>query len=95
MTLDTATFDLPPVAKIEDCQNLSDFLLQAVGFPVRLNAAAVKRVSGLAAQLIYVAKQKWAADGAEFHIVDASDAFRENMAKLGLEPVLGDTGDAE
>ncbi|MBE0413988.1 STAS domain-containing protein [Yoonia sp.] len=88
MTLDTRTFDLPPIMKIEDCQNLHGFLQQSGGTPVILECASVTRLGGLAAQLIKIAATIWAAQGVPFKLVAPSPGFRDSLRALGLDDLL-------
>lgn len=88
MPSDTATFDLPPVLKLEECQQLHDFLLEAVGTPVTLNCAAVTRLGGLPAQMITMAARAWAAEDVPLHLADPSGSFRESLQIMGLDALL-------
>lgn len=88
MPSDTVTFDLPPVLKLEECQQLHAFLLESVGTPVTLNCAAVTRLGGLPAQLITMAARTWAAEDVPLELADPSDGFRESLQTLGLDAVL-------
>lgn len=85
---DTVTFDLPPVLKLEECQQLHAFLLESVGTPVTLNCAAVTRLGGLPAQLITMAARAWAVDDISLQLADPSDGFRESLQILGLDTLL-------
>lgn len=84
MTAETATFDLPPVMKLEDCEQLFIFFEQSVGQPVAIRCDAVNRISGLAAQTLFIASEKWTQDGIEFALENASDGCRESLSVLGL-----------
>lgn len=92
MTPDTATFDLPPVLKLEECQQLHTFLQQSVGTPITLNCGAVTRLGGLPAQLIAMAAKSWALDDVPMLLANPTDNFRDCLQSLGLDAVLAENG---
>ena len=74
--------------KLEDCEALHKFLLASQGQAVTLNCAMVKRMTGLSAQLVFFAAQKWSADGMKFALNDASDGCMQSLRALGLDTLL-------
>lgn len=92
MTSECATFDLPEVMKLEDCQALHAFLQEHQGTAVILNCAAVTRISGLAAQMIHFAAGEWAGDDAGFSLHEASPGCHESLTTLGFESLLSGEG---
>lgn len=92
MPPDTATFDLPPVLKLEECQQLHSFLQQSAGTPVTLNCAAVTRLGGLPAQLITMAAKSWAEDNMPLAFAAPSADFRNCLDTLGLTDFLTEHG---
>lgn len=92
MLTETATFELPPVLKMEECQQLHTFLTESAGLPVTLNGAAVTRIGGLSAQLMRMAADVWTAQSVPFTLADPSQALRDSLGALGLNSILADTG---
>lgn len=88
MTADTATFELPPTVKVDDCQVLRSFLVAAQEQPVTINCANVIRLGGLGAQLLLMGRQMWSSKGLEFTLSDPSDGFTESLSDLGLSNML-------
>lgn len=88
MNADGATFEIPPVMKVEDCEALFLFLEQAEGQPVTLQCGAVSRIPGLAAQTLLFATQKWAKDGISLSLTDQSDGCVESLKLLGLSDLI-------
>lgn len=92
MPPDTATFDLPPLLKLEECQQLHSFLQQSAGTPVTLNCADVTRLGGLPAQLITMAAKTWAEDNVPLAFAAPSADFRNCLDTLGLTELLMENG---
>jgi len=84
MTAETAIFDLPPVMKLEDCEQLFSFFEQSAGTPVTIRCEAVSRLTGLAAQTLCFAAEKWAQDDLPFCMENLSDGCMESLNTLGL-----------
>lgn len=92
MTTDSATFDLPPVMTLEDCQDLHAFLQQSRGIPIALNCAAVTRVTGPAAQMMQFAAQVWEREDVGFTLADPSEGFVQTLETLGMASLLDQEG---
>lgn len=92
MTAEIAIYDLPPVMKLEDCQELENFLQQSIETPVTLNCKEVTRFTGLAAQMLACATAAWTEKGLPFHFVDATPGCIESLETLGLEDVIAENG---
>ena len=88
MTADAATFQLPEAMKIDACQALHAFLLEAQDQPVRIDCSAVKRLGGLAAQLIAMGAKTWAHKGHAFEILNPSEGFQDSLETLGITHLL-------
>lgn len=58
-------------------------LLGRRGQPVTLDASQVRRIGGQCLQVLLSAQSTWAADGAEFQIVDPSPEFADGLALMG------------
>jgi len=58
-------------------------LLSRRGKPVTLDASQVRRVGGQCLQVLLSAQATWAADGADFQIVDPSTEFADGLALMG------------
>lgn len=88
MTIAPATYHLPRVTRIEDCHQLYDFLNAAQDLDVQIHCNDVTRLSGLCAQLLTIAAREWAVQGRDFQLCLASQAFREDLSRLGLDDIL-------
>lgn len=84
MATEPSVFEFPESVKQEDCANLAAFLSKAEGCPVELDASAVRRMHGLAAQALVMAYKTWSAAGTPINIVAPSPAFRDAFDTLGL-----------
>jgi anti-anti-sigma regulatory factor len=84
--------ELPPQLDLSACEELSDAFEHLRDTSVALNAAHVKYVGGLAIQLLCAAKCQWAKDGADFAIIDASDAFIQGLCDLGVTTAFIERG---
>lgn len=77
-------------------ERLASELAPRRGQSVTLNAADVTFVGALPLQLLFAAHRQWQSDGKAFHIVNASRAFLEGVALLGIAPAaLGVAEQAE
>ena len=92
MTTDCATFDLPPVMTLEDCQDLHAFLQRSLGAPIALHCGAVTRVTGLAAQMMQCAAQIWDQEDVPFTLADPSEGCVETLTMLGLSSLVDHEG---
>lgn len=92
MTIAPATFHLPSVSRIEDCHQLFDFLCAAQAQDVRIECQNVTRLSGLCAQLLAMGAKAWSAQGRQFQLCRASQAFRNDLMIMGLADVLPTDG---
>lgn len=88
MTTDSTTYALPPVMKLEDCQNLHTFLERSADRSVSLDCSAVTRLGGLGAQMIQMARIAWTANAIELSLVNPSDECVESLNTLGLGDLL-------
>lgn len=95
MTAPAATFELPETMKIDACQTLHAFLLGVQDQPVRIDCGAVRRLSGLAAQLIAMGAKTWAQKGHAFEILNPSEGFQESLETLGLTHLLATKAEIE
>jgi chemotaxis protein CheX len=92
MTTAATTVRLPVALDLGSAAPLAAELLGLRGGPIRLDASGVDRLGGLGLQLLLSAQLTWRNDGAEFALVDPSDAFRADWAALGGAP--GDLNEA-
>ncbi|MFQ1700164.1 STAS domain-containing protein [Loktanella agnita] len=90
MITDSATFSLPPVMTLEDCENLQAFFETATDQSVSLDCSAVTRLNGLTAQMIQMASGVWARNDMPFTLKDPSPDFRQNLATLGFDSLLSE-----
>jgi len=58
-------------------------LLSRRGKPVTLDASQVRRVGGQCLQVLLAAQTTWAADGADFQIIEPSNEFSDGLALMG------------
>ncbi|WP_296600357.1 STAS domain-containing protein [Phenylobacterium sp.] len=58
-------------------------LLGRRGKPVTLDASQVRRLGGQCLQVLLSAQSTWAADGADFQIVNPSPEFADGLALMG------------
>jgi chemotaxis protein CheX len=58
-------------------------LLGRRGQPVTLDASQVRRIGGQCLQVLLSAQATWAADGADFQIIDPSPEFADGLALMG------------
>ncbi len=93
MTSDNATFELPPVMKLEDCQQLHSFLEQSAELPIVLDCSAVTRLGGLGAQIIQMAHAAWDANDLRVVLADPTPECRESLNTLGLSDLLTEAED--
>ena len=95
MTADAATFELPESMKIDACQQFHAFLLEAQDKPVHIECGGVKRLGGLAAQLIAMGMQTWSREGQTFEIMNPSQGFQDSLETLGLANLLATEAEIE
>jgi chemotaxis protein CheX len=85
-----ATLTLPAVLDLRAVAALKAQLLARSNAPLDLDAAQVERVGGLGAQLLIAVALAWRGPGAPLRILNATPAFREDIARLGAaDLVLG------
>ena len=92
MTADSVNFEMPPLMKVEDCEAFFTFLQNATGKAVSLQCGEVTRITGLAAQMILIAAQSWAAENTPFQMVDPSAGCIKSLDTLGLTEMLSQEG---
>lgn len=83
---------LAPVLDLSAAGPLWFDLCAARGQPVVIDASAVERLGGLCLQALLAAQSQWRADGVDFSIANASEAFVEGvklMAAADLAPQEG------
>ncbi len=80
----TETVQLPERLDLSTVGPLADTLRARMGAALALDASGVNHLGGLGAQVLLSAVATWAATGQSLTVVDASDAFREQAAELGL-----------
>lgn len=78
--------------KMDDCAQLHDFLSHQMDSAVVLDCAAVTRLGGLAAQLIAMGAQTWAAANQTFSLSNPSIGFRQSLEDLGFSHLLTQEG---
>ncbi|WP_342071636.1 STAS domain-containing protein [Yoonia algicola] len=88
MTDETASFELPKIMKVEDCETLHGFLAAAQSKNIALKCHAVERLSGLSAQMLVMAVTAWRNQALEVTFASPSDGFRQSVAILGLSDAL-------
>lgn len=79
---------LPETLDTAGALSLLDDLLVLRGTATRIDASAVTRMNGFAAEILVAARRQWVEDEAELSVVDGSDAFRTTLADLGLTDVV-------
>lgn len=87
MPADTATITLPSVLTFEGCEDLLAALLRAQGSDLVIDGSAVRRLGGLAAQILATASTGWAANGQRLTIANPSDDLRQSLDLLALWPL--------
>ncbi|WP_217645940.1 STAS domain-containing protein [Poseidonocella pacifica] len=75
---------LPDQLTTDAAPGLLDALREYEGNPLTLSAQKVSFVGGLCAQILFAARQKWAADGLSFDIEGSSSGFEESLERLGF-----------
>lgn len=88
MTDDTASFALPKIMKVEDCETLHGFLLAAQSKHIAFGCSEVERLSGLSAQMLAMAAQAWRDQALEVTFSNPSDGFTQSITMLGLRDLL-------
>ncbi len=63
---------------------LIPFLLGARSAPVTISAREVQRLDSHRLQILMVAQNQWARDGAPFRVTDLSPGFRSGLERLGM-----------
>ena len=86
MTNAATTLRLPVALDLGSAASLAAELSALRGAALRLDASGVDRLGGLGLQVLLSAQLTWRNDGAEFALVDPSDAFRADWAALGGAP---------
>lgn len=82
----TATVSLPERMDLTSVASLADTLRAQIGADVTLDAAGVRHVGALGAQVLLSAVATWSATGHALTLDRPSDDFLTQMAELGLHP---------
>lgn len=85
-------FALPESLDSAAAVALAEALRGARGEPLTLEAAGVRRLGGLCAQVLLSAAASWRADGCALSVADPSPEFVEALRLLGLGPDSLNTG---
>lgn len=88
MTDDTASFELPKIMKVEDCETLHGFLASAQSKHIAFDCSSVERLSGLSAQMLVMAATVWRSQSLNVTFARPSDGFVQSVAILGLNDLL-------
>lgn len=88
MTDGTKCFALSPIMKMEDCERLHAFLVDAQDGPIEIDCSAVERLGGLTAQMLTMASLCWPRKEQSARFVNPSPPFEEGVALLGLSDTL-------
>ncbi|SIT82315.1 chemotaxis protein CheX [Yoonia rosea] len=88
MTDDTASFELPKIMKVDDCETLHGFLAGAQGKHIAFDCSAVERLSGLSAQILVMAAGVWRGQSLDVTFGSPSDGFAQSVTMLGLNDLL-------
>ncbi|KQI71334.1 hypothetical protein AN191_13725 [Loktanella sp. 5RATIMAR09] len=88
MTDDTASFELPKMMKVDDCEALHRFLADAQNKHIAFDCSAVERLSGLAAQILVMAAGVWRSQSLDVTFGSPSDGFSLSVSMLGLNDLL-------
>lgn len=84
----TIEISLPNVLDLRAATPLSSHLREHVGAPVALDAGQVERVGGLCLQVLIAAAAAWRDAGQQFHVVNASAAFRDDVRRMGATSLI-------
>ena len=76
--------ELPDRLDFDACGSLCDTIMQHHGQPVRLGAAGVRFIGGLAAEILLRARAEWSADELDFSVTDPSKELLQGLALLGI-----------
>ena len=81
---------LPGVLDLRTAAPLKAELQAHAAAPLDLDAAHVERVGGICTQLLIAAAAAWRGADLSFRVLNASVAFREDLARMGAaDLVLG------
>jgi chemotaxis protein CheX len=83
-----AILTLPGVLDLRAAAPLKAQLQGHAAAPVELDAANVERVGGLCAQVLIAAAAAWRGADLSFRILNASQAFREDLARMGANDLV-------
>ena len=76
---------LAPILDLRAASGLHEQIVAARGTPLRIDASQVERLGGLCAQVLLAAQSAWHAEGFDFSIDGASDAFNDAARLLGAD----------
>lgn len=83
-----AILTLPGVLDLRAAAPLKAELQSHAAEPVELDAANVERVGGLCAQVLIAAAAAWRSADLSFHVLNASQAFRDDLARMGANDLV-------
>lgn len=84
-----ANIRLPAVLDLAAAAPLKESIAAVRGQAVEIDASDVERLGGLCLQVLAAARTAWTAEGHDFRIVNASEAFSSALALMGAGEHLG------
>jgi len=84
----TAQLALSSVLDLRAAAPLAAELRTHANAPLTLDAAQVERVGGLCLQVLIAAAEAWRAAGQSFQVVNASQAFRDDVRRMGATQLI-------
>lgn len=76
---------LAPNLDLRAASGLHEQIVAARGTPLKIDASQVERLGGLCAQVLLAAQSAWRAEGCDFSIEGASEAFKDAARLLGAD----------
>lgn len=86
MALSPEVFQMQAAGRLVDATKLAEFLSQADGSPVTIDASEAPLLTSLHLQLFLAAEVHWAAKDVPFEITNQTDQFKTCCALLGWQP---------
>lgn len=84
----TNTISLPPVLDLAAAAALKAEIEARLGAPLDVDAANVERVGGLCLQILLAASAACGRPDLGFRVVNASQAFRDDVKLMGADRLL-------
>ncbi len=78
-----AVLTLPGVMDLRAAAPLKTDIDAHKGAPLDLDASQVERLGALCAQILIAAAAAWRSGDLSFRVLNASDAFRDDVARIG------------